>query len=56
MVRPVDQAAACLPLEDIAAHAGHAGHEVLVKNDDNSAQIVGHLLRNLGGHLRPHPI
>ncbi len=33
MVRPVDQAAVCLPREEIAAHAGHEG---MVKTDDNS--------------------
>jgi hypothetical protein len=31
-----------------------AGHEVLMKIDDNSVVIVGHLQKILGQHLRPH--
>jgi hypothetical protein len=34
----------------------HAGHEVLMEADKNSALIVGNLQRILGQQLWPHPI
>jgi hypothetical protein len=45
MVRAIDWAPICLSLEEVAVRAGH---DVLIKVDDNSIPIVGNMQEILG--------